>query len=240
MTAPLSPRRHAAVGNTLIRTAATASSKTCPSSSHRGKQSTRLCVLCFRMTATILVRSFSVPTQTGNRVSASLADGRIVESDLFIAADGSNSEIRRRLLPDVLPNYAGYVAWRGTLEEAEAGPDLKSFFDDTFTFSEARSGGHILVYFIPGANADVRPGHRRLNWVWYVQATDADLARMLVDKSGKARRTSLPQGFAHPSVVSELHARSERSIRCLPSLSRSLRSRSCRPLSISSYQRRCS
>ncbi len=58
MTAPLSPRRHAAVGNTLIRTAATASSKTCPSCSHRGKQSTRLCVLCFRMTATILVRSF--------------------------------------------------------------------------------------------------------------------------------------------------------------------------------------
>jgi 2-polyprenyl-6-methoxyphenol hydroxylase-like FAD-dependent oxidoreductase len=83
----------------------------------------------------------SFPTQTGNRVSAALADGRIVESDLFIAADGSNSEMRRRLLPDVLPNYAGYVAWRGTLEEAEAGPDLKSFFDDTFTFSEARSGG---------------------------------------------------------------------------------------------------
>ena len=154
----------------------------------------------------------SVPTQTGNRVSASLADGRIVESDLFIAADGSSSEIRRRLLPDVLPNYAGYVAWRGTLEEAEAGPDLKSFFDDTFTFSEARSGGHILVYFIPGTNADVRPGHRRLNWVWYVQATDADLARMLVDKSGKAHRTSLPQGFAHPSVVSELRARAKREV----------------------------
>src|SRR5258708_22742086 len=69
----------------------------------------------------------SFTTQTGNRVSAALADGRIVESDLFIAADGSNSEMRRRLLPDVLPNYAGYVAWRGTLEEAEAGPTSNPF-----------------------------------------------------------------------------------------------------------------
>jgi 2-polyprenyl-6-methoxyphenol hydroxylase-like FAD-dependent oxidoreductase len=64
----------------------------------------------------------------GNRVSASLAAVGS-SSDLFIAADGSSSEIRRRLLPDVLPNYAGYVAWRGTLEEAEAGPGLKSFFE---------------------------------------------------------------------------------------------------------------
>lgn len=154
----------------------------------------------------------SLPKQTGSRVSAALANGRIVASDLFVAADGSNSEIRQRLLPDVLSHYAGYVAWRGTLEEADAGPDLKSFFDDAFTFSEARSGGHILVYFIPGAKADVTPGHRRLNWVWYIQTTEAELAEALVDKDGKAHRASLPQGFARPSAVSELRARAKREV----------------------------
>jgi hypothetical protein len=50
---------------------------------------------------------------------------------------------------------------------------LARFFDDTFTFSEARSGGHILVYYIPGASADSTRGKRRLNWVWYVGADDA-------------------------------------------------------------------
>ena len=35
---------------------------------------------------------------------------------------------------------------------------------------------------------------------------------MLVDKNGNAHRTSLPQGFAHPSVVSELHARAKQEV----------------------------
>jgi len=68
------------------------------------------------MTATILVSQLSVPTANGKE-SASRRRLRTVGSSratLFIAADGANSEIRRRLLPDVLPNYAGYVAWRGT------------------------------------------------------------------------------------------------------------------------------
>jgi hypothetical protein len=43
--------------------------------------------------------------------------------------------------------------------------DLTVFFKDAFTFSEARSGGHILVYFIPGEGAATGIGKRRLNWV---------------------------------------------------------------------------
>jgi 2-polyprenyl-6-methoxyphenol hydroxylase-like FAD-dependent oxidoreductase len=152
------------------------------------------------------------PVQTEDRVSASLASGPVITSDLFIAADGSNSEIRHRLLPDVHPSYAGYVAWRGTVDEADAAPDIRSFFDETFTFSEARSGGHILAYFIPGANADVRPGHRRLNWVWYVRATEQEAAETLVDKDGKAHRSSLPMGLARQTVASDLCARARREI----------------------------
>jgi 2-polyprenyl-6-methoxyphenol hydroxylase-like FAD-dependent oxidoreductase len=148
----------------------------------------------------------ALPALNGGRVTAKLTTGETVESDLFVAADGSNSEIRQRLLPDVRPNYAGYVAWRGTLDEADAPPLLKEFFDDTFTFSEARSGGHILVYYIPGAAADVRAGHRRLNWVWYVQIEEAGLARLLVDKDGNSHRASLPPGHARPSSVADLRA----------------------------------
>src|SRR6202048_21210 len=80
-----------------------------------------------------------------------------VEVDVLVAADGAQSQARRRLLPDLSSTYAGYVAWRGTLDEADAPPDLVRFFDDAFTFSEARSAGHILAYFIPGDGADTTP-----------------------------------------------------------------------------------
>jgi 2-polyprenyl-6-methoxyphenol hydroxylase-like FAD-dependent oxidoreductase len=154
----------------------------------------------------------TLPILNGSRVATQLSTGETVESDLFVAADGSNSEVRQRLLPDIKPNYAGYVAWRGTLDEADASPLLKRFFDDTFTFSEARSGGHILVYFIPGAAADVRAGHRRLNWVWYVRCEEAELARLLVDKDGNSHRASLPPGLAPPDAVSGLRALARREV----------------------------
>jgi len=134
-----------------------------------------------------------------------------VEADLLVCADGAQSMSRRRLLPDVKPFYAGYVAWRGTLDEADASPDLVSFFDNAFTFCEARSGGHILNYFIPGDGADTAVGKRRFNWVWYVMADEGDLATLLVDRDGRRHRASLPQGSASDAAIRDLcrHAKRE-------------------------------
>ncbi len=127
-----------------------------------------------------------------------------VEVDVLVAADGAQSPTRRRLLPDLSSTYAGYVAWRGTLDEANAPPDLLRFFDDAFTFSEARSAGHILAYFIPGDGADTTPGNRRLNWVWYVGVGEADLPRVLVDRDGRQHHASLPFGATPDSAISDL------------------------------------
>jgi 2-polyprenyl-6-methoxyphenol hydroxylase-like FAD-dependent oxidoreductase len=55
-------------------------------------------------------------------------------ADMVLAADGSNSTIRKLLVPDVERKYAGYVAWRGTLLESEATEELKDTFVDHFTF----------------------------------------------------------------------------------------------------------
>lgn len=51
-----------------------------------------------------------------------LADGTAVEADLVVAADGARSTIRRSLLPEVAPRYAGYVAWRGLEPEHALSP----------------------------------------------------------------------------------------------------------------------
>ena len=46
----------------------------------------------------------------------------VVEADVLVAADGAQSPTRRHFLPDLSSTYAGYVAWRGTLDEADAPP----------------------------------------------------------------------------------------------------------------------
>jgi 2-polyprenyl-6-methoxyphenol hydroxylase-like FAD-dependent oxidoreductase len=50
--------------------------------------------------------------QDARSVTARFADGAQFEGDLLVAADGIHSTIRRHLLPEVAPRYAGYVAWR--------------------------------------------------------------------------------------------------------------------------------
>jgi 2-polyprenyl-6-methoxyphenol hydroxylase-like FAD-dependent oxidoreductase len=145
-------------------------------------------------------------------VSAEIEGHGHIETDVLVCADGAQSPTRHRLLPDVQSAYAGYVAWRGTLDEADAPKDLVSFFNDAFTFSEARSGGHILVYFIPGAGADTTPGKRRLNWVWYVTADQDELGRLLIDRDGRQHRASLPQGGAPQTTVRALVDRARREV----------------------------
>jgi 2-polyprenyl-6-methoxyphenol hydroxylase-like FAD-dependent oxidoreductase len=136
----------------------------------------------------------------------------VVEADVLVAADGAQSPSRRHFLPDLSSTYAGYVAWRGTLDEADAPPDLVRFFDDAFTFSEARSAGHILVYFIPGDSADTTPGRRRLNWVWYVGVNEADLPRILVDRDGRQHHASLPFGSTPDSALRDLRDLARREV----------------------------
>jgi 2-polyprenyl-6-methoxyphenol hydroxylase-like FAD-dependent oxidoreductase len=147
-----------------------------------------------------------------NAVRVDIAGHGQVHADLLVCADGAQSETRRRLLPQVKQHYAGYIAWRGMVDEAAASRDLVKFFDNTFTFSEARDGGHILVYLIPGQGGDVRPGHRLLNWVWYVHASDQELSRLLTDKTGRQHHNSLPLGMASEEALAELRARARRDV----------------------------
>ncbi len=149
----------------------------------------------------------------GGRLVSAAIDGKArIEADVLVCADGAQSASRRRLLPDVAPSYAGYVAWRGTLDEADAPVDLIQYFEDAFTFCEARSGGHILIYFIPGDRSDPTPGKRRLNWVWYVRADEAERDRLLMDRDGHQHHASLAQGSAPPSTIAALVDRARREV----------------------------
>lgn len=58
-------------------------------------------------------------------------------ADMVIGADGPSSTLRKILLPAVRRDYAGYVAWRGTVPEQEASPMAKETFVEKFTFCES-------------------------------------------------------------------------------------------------------
>ncbi len=145
--------------------------------------------------------------QTGDGVAFEIERHGTVQADLLVAADGMQSGFRRMLQPQAQPSYAGYIAWRGTVPESAVSDALLAKFDDRFTFCEARSGGHMLVYLIPGEGADARYGHRCLNWVWYVAADDQALEDHLTDRHGRRHHSSLPRGYASDAAIDYLRTR---------------------------------
>jgi 2-polyprenyl-6-methoxyphenol hydroxylase-like FAD-dependent oxidoreductase len=141
------------------------------------------------------------------------ADGGDMRADLLVAADGSRSELRRTIAPEARQSYAGYVAWRGTVEEKDAPADLVRFFDGSFTVCEGRSGGHILCYVIPGADTSTGHGARQLNWVWYVHVPEGrELDAVLTDSDGVTHPASVQLGMVPAERVAAVHALAAREL----------------------------
>ena len=144
-----------------------------------------------------------------DEVVVHFADGRAERVDLLVCADGIGSTTRARLLPEVSPTYAGYVAWRGTIPEASLTPESFDVLWNAITY-QLLPQSHILVYPIPGPDDALEPGHRLINFVWYrnVDAGDA-LDDLLTDQDGVRRLGSLPPGAAQARHVAELRTAAE-------------------------------
>ena len=134
-------------------------------------------------------------------VSVTLADGSHARADLLVCADGVGSAARARLIPGVAPEYAGYVAWRGTLPERDASPATRRALGDAITY-QVLDGSHILVYPIPALDGSLLPGDRLINIVWYVNvAAGPELDQLMTGRDGIRRAVSLPPGAAADRAV---------------------------------------
>ncbi len=65
-------------------------------------------------------------------------------ADLVLAADGPNSAIRKKAFPDSQRQYSGYVAWRGTVSEADVSPETVARFEKNVTLN-LMTEDHALV-----------------------------------------------------------------------------------------------
>lgn len=70
-----------------------------------------------------------------------------MKADMVILADGANSSLRAKYFPDVKREYAGYVAFRGTVLESEVSEETKKIFDPSLTYFSYK-GGYILLYVL--------------------------------------------------------------------------------------------
>ncbi len=61
--------------------------------------------------------------EEGKNVTALFSDGTIATGECLVAADGVHSVIRKQLIPETEPRYAGYTCWRTVIEGQPAGFD---------------------------------------------------------------------------------------------------------------------
>ncbi len=147
--------------------------------------------------------------QDDSSVTAIFNDGSRITGDLLIAADGALSTVRAQYLPDIVPHYANYVAWRGLAEER----DLPSWAREAiagrvvFCFPD---GEQVLTMAVPGADEDVRPGFRRFYIIWYRPADAMRLSQLFTDINGRHHSLAIPPPLIRPDFIAELRADAER------------------------------
>jgi 2,6-dihydroxypyridine 3-monooxygenase len=126
-----------------------------------------------------------------SEVTAFLSDGETKKVDLLVCADGINSTARRLLVPNASPEYAGYVAWRGTIGPENVMAKTFGFLQESITY-HLMPDGHLLSYPILALDRITKKRKSLINWLWYRNVPKGDdLNDLLTDRDGVLRDTSL-------------------------------------------------
>jgi 2-polyprenyl-6-methoxyphenol hydroxylase-like FAD-dependent oxidoreductase len=155
-------------------------------------------------------RGFAGFENGAKSVVARFSDGETIEADLLVGADGTRSTVRQQALPDVVPLYAGYCAWRALIAENALPAEVHRELFDYMSFT-LPPGEQLLGYPVAGPDNDLRPGHRRYNVVWYRPAAETTkLQWLLTDERGTMHAISIPPPLIRREAIAEMRAAAER------------------------------
>lgn len=151
--------------------------------------------------------------QDAKGVTAIFGDGTRAHGNLLIGADGFRSAVRESIMPEVQPAYAGYIAWRGMVEESDMPPRLHGEIFERRVEGPQGTELHMLhayglpegqfmtIYPVPGHDNDIRRGHRRSNFVWYHPIDEKGLAALCTDSTGHCHGTAIPPHLVRPEAI---------------------------------------
>jgi len=145
-------------------------------------------------------------SEHGDQVDVSYAcqgEGHVMNADLVIGADGASSRIRQYFLPNVKRTYSGYVVLRGIVPESELSSSSHAAFVERVCWYWG-SDFTALAYMIPGEDDAVNENKRLVNWAWFVNCTEEELADTMTDGNGVKRMYALPMGSMRPEVATRL------------------------------------
>lgn len=147
--------------------------------------------------------------QSGDSVTAVVSDGRRLEADLVLGADGIRSTVRQQYFPAAQPQYAGYVGWRSLIDESAFPPAVHARVFWRFAVG-LPPGEQFLGYPVTGPNDDMTPGNLRYNVIWYRPTSEAELQRMLTDTHGRQHAHSIPPPLIRPEIRAEMREAADR------------------------------
>ena len=150
-----------------------------------------------------LGRQFTGFDQDGAAVTVHFADGESERANLLVGADGFRSSVRALVAPEVQPEYAGYVIWRGAPPEAALSPATHRAIFPYFTFFLPERQ-QVIGYPIAGLDNALSPGRRRYNFIWYRVVAADELAEMCRDASDHRHDFSIPPPLIRPEIVERM------------------------------------
>lgn len=138
-------------------------------------------------------------------LTATFEDGSNECGDLLVGADGIRSAVRQQFLPQAQPVYAGYVAWRAVLDEAQVPPRAHRDIFELYSFC-LPEGEQLLGYPVPGHDGDTVPGRRRYNIVWYRPVDPRALDDLCTDASGQLHAGGIAPSLIRNEVIAAVKA----------------------------------
>ena len=147
--------------------------------------------------------------QNEDKAIAFFENGKKKETDLIIIANGIKSELRTYVDNKAYPQYAGYVGWRGVVNEEEISKNsleiLSNYFIVVLPYNQ-----QIASYPIAGEGKNpFKIGERRINWIWYKPVPQKKLKEILLGNSGQQFEDGIPPSEIREEIVNDLFKEAE-------------------------------